>query len=45
VAGPEREPGERTFLVAVTGSPETKARMVEAYREAGLSVQVAADAG
>ena len=34
---------ERTFLVAVTGSPETKARMVDAYRRAGLCVQVAAD--
>jgi hypothetical protein len=36
--------GERPFLVAVTGSPETKARMVAAYRQAGLPVQVAADA-
>jgi hypothetical protein len=37
--------GERTFMVAVTGSPETKARMVNAYREAGLLVQIAADVG
>jgi hypothetical protein len=37
--------GERTFLVAVTGSPESKARMVDAYRQAGLPVQVVADAG
>jgi hypothetical protein len=35
--------GERTFLVAVTGSPEIKARMIDAYREAGLPIQVAAD--
>jgi hypothetical protein len=35
--------GERTFLAAVTGSPEIKARMVDAYTKAGLSVQVAAD--
>lgn len=35
--------GERPFLVAVTGSPESKARMVAAYRQAGLPVQVAAD--
>ncbi len=33
--------GERTFLVAVTGSPEIKARMIDAYREAGLPVRVA----
>ncbi len=36
--------GEQTFLVAVTGSPETKAKMVTAYRQAGLPVQVATDA-
>jgi hypothetical protein len=35
--------GQRPFLVAVTGSPETKARMVAAYRRAGLPVHVAAD--
>jgi len=35
--------GERPFLVAVTGSPESKARMVAAYRQAGLPVHVAAD--
>ena len=35
--------GEQTFVVAVTGSPETIARMVDAYRNAGLPVQVAAD--
>jgi hypothetical protein len=35
--------GERPFLVAVTGSTESKARMVAAYRRAGLPIQVAAD--
>jgi hypothetical protein len=35
--------GEQTFVVAVTGSPQTMARMVDAYRKAGLPVQVAAD--
>jgi hypothetical protein len=33
--------GQRTFLVAVTGSPETKTRMIDAYRKAGLPVQIA----
>ncbi len=35
--------GEQTFVVAVTGSPQTMARMVDAYRKAGLPVQVATD--
>lgn len=33
---------ERPFLVAVTGSPEITARMINSYRRAGLHVQVAA---
>jgi hypothetical protein len=37
--------GEQTFLVAITGSPETKGKMVTAYRQAGLPVQIATDAG
>jgi hypothetical protein len=35
--------GEQTFVVAVTGSPQTMARMVDAYRKAGLPVHLAAD--
>jgi hypothetical protein len=35
--------GEQSFVVAVTGSPQTMARMVDAYRKAGLPVQVVAD--
>jgi len=36
---------ERTFLVAVTGSSQIKARMIDAYQKAGLPVQIAADIG
>ena len=35
--------GDQAFLVAVTGSPEIKARMIDAYREAGLPVRIAAN--
>jgi hypothetical protein len=35
--------GERPFLVAVTGSPEIKEKMVAAYRKAGFPVQAATD--
>lgn len=37
--------GERRFLVAVTGSSEIKARMIDTYQKAGLPVQIAADVG
>jgi hypothetical protein len=37
--------GERTFLVAITGSSQIKARMIDAYQKAGLPVQIAADVG